>query len=69
MVNGKLRISGLTAGSLLALLAIVMIGEGLTTLLGFSSFILVDSVNRGFELVMGLITGAVAGLIIRFSLI
>ncbi len=69
MVNSKLRISGLAAGSLLALLAILMIGEGVTTLMGFSSFIVADNVNRGFELLMGLVTGAVAGITIKLSLI
>ncbi len=69
LVNGKMRIGGLAAGSLLSLLAFIMIGEAMTSLLGYSSLILVDNLNRGFELLMGLISGTVAGITIRLSLI
>ena len=56
-----MRISGLVAGIILTVFGALMLAEGIITLMGNPSFIFVDNMNRGFELVVGLVTIVVAG--------
>ena len=56
-----MRISGLIAGIILTVLAALMLAEGIITLMGNPAFIFLDNMNRGFELVVGLVSIIVAG--------
>ena len=56
-----MRISGLIAGIILTVLAALMLAEGIITLMGNPAFIFIDNMNRGFELVVGLVSIIVAG--------
>jgi hypothetical protein len=56
-----MRISGLIAGIILTVLAASMLAEGIITLMGNPAFIFLDNMNRGFELVVGLVSIIVAG--------
>ena len=48
------------AGIILVVLGALMLAEGIITLMGNSAFLFVDNMNRGFELVVGLVTIIVA---------
>ena len=56
-----MRIGGLVAGIILAVLAALMLAEGIITLMGNPAFIFIDNMNRSFELVVGLVSIIVAG--------
>ncbi len=56
-----MRAGGLVAGIILVVLGALMLAEGIITLMGNPAFIFVDNMNRGFELVVGLVTIIVAG--------
>ena len=56
-----MRISGLIAGIILTVLAALMLAEGIITLMGNPAFIFLDNMNRGFELVVGLVSIILAG--------
>ncbi|MCJ7633646.1 hypothetical protein MUP77_14810 [Candidatus Bathyarchaeota archaeon] len=60
MKNG-MKIGGLVAGIILAVLGALMVAEGIITLMGNPSFIFVENMNRSFELVVGIVTIIVAG--------
>jgi hypothetical protein len=58
---GKTRIPALVGGIILTVLAALMLAEGIITLLGNPAFIFIENINRGFELVVGLVTIVLAG--------
>ena len=61
MKVGKMRISGLVSGIILTVLGALMLAEGIITLMGNPAFIFIENMNRGFELVVGLVTIVLAG--------
>lgn len=61
MKIGRMRISGLVSGIILTVVGALMLAEGIITLMGNTPFIFVENMNRGFELVVGLVTIVVAG--------
>lgn len=58
---GKTRIPALVGGIILTVLGALMLAEGIITLLGNPAFIFIENMNRGFELVVGLVTIVLAG--------
>lgn len=60
MKNVGMRISGLIAGIILAVLGALVFAERVITLLGNPAFIFIENMNRGFELLVGLVTIMVA---------
>jgi len=48
------------AGIILVVLGALMLAEGIITLMGNPAILFVDNMNRGFELVVGLVTIIVA---------
>ncbi len=58
--NVGMRIIGLIAGIILAVLGALVFAEGVITLLGNPAFIFIENMNRGFELLVGLVTIMVA---------
>jgi len=61
MKIGKTRIPALVGGIILTVLGALMLAEGIITLLGNPAFIFIENMNRGFELVVGLVTIVLAG--------
>jgi hypothetical protein len=55
------------AGIILVVLGALMLAEGIITLMGNLAFLFVDNMNRGFELVVGLVTIIVAAATIDSS--
>ena len=54
------KMGAFIAGIILVVLGALMLAEGIITLMGNSAFLFVDNMNRGFELVVGLVTIIVA---------
>jgi predicted metal-binding membrane protein len=54
------KIGPFVAGIILVVLGALMLAEGIVTLMGNTAFLFVDNMNRGFELVVGLVTIIVA---------
>ena len=61
ITNKKMRIPALVGGIILTVLAALMLAEGIITLMGNPAFIFIENMNRGFELVVGLVAIVVAG--------
>jgi hypothetical protein len=61
MKIGKTRIPALVGGIILTVLGALMLAEGIITILGNPAFIFIENMNRGFELVVGLVTIVLAG--------
>jgi hypothetical protein len=55
-----MRAGALVAGITLVVLGALTLAEGIITLMGNPPFIFIENMNRGFELVMGLVTIIVA---------
>ncbi len=55
-----MKVSGMVAGIILTVLAALMMAEGIITLLGNPAFIFIDNMNRGFEVVVGIVSILVA---------
>ena len=60
ITNKKMRIPALVGGIILTVLAALMLAEGIITLMGNPAFIFIENMNRGFELVVGLVAIVVA---------
>jgi hypothetical protein len=67
MLRGEIKIAekirkmgAFVAGIILVVLGALMLAEGVITLMGNPAFLFVDNMNRGFELVVGLVTIIVA---------
>ena len=60
ITNKKMRIPALVGGIILTVLAALMLAEGIITLMGNPAFIFIENMNRGFELVAGLVAIVVA---------
>ena len=56
-----MRIGGMVAGIILIVLGALMLAEGIITLMGTPAFIFIENMNRGFELIVGLVTIVIAG--------
>ncbi len=56
-----MKVGGLVAGIILVVLGALTLAESIITLMGNQPFIFIDNMNRGFELLVGLITIIVAG--------
>jgi predicted metal-binding membrane protein len=54
------KMGAFVAGIILVVIGALMLAEGVITLMGNSAFLFVDNMNRGFELVVGLVTIIVA---------
>ena len=54
------KMGAFIAGIILVVLGALMLAEGIITLMGNTAFLFVDNMNRGFELVVGLVTIIVA---------
>ena len=54
------KMGAFIAGIILVVLGALMLAEGVITLMGNPAFLFVDNMNRGFELVVGLVTIIVA---------
>ena len=54
------KMGAFVAGIILVVLGALMLAEGIITLMGNSPFLFIDNMNRGFELVVGLVTIIVA---------
>ena len=54
------KMGAFIAGIILVVLGALMLAEGIITLMGNPEFLFVDNMNRGFELVVGLVTIIVA---------
>jgi len=54
------KMGAFVAGIILVVLGALMFAESIITLMGNSAFLFVDNMNRGFELVVGLVTIIVA---------
>ena len=54
------KMGAFIAGIILVVLGALMLAEGIITLMGNPAFLFVDNMNRGFELVVGLVTIIVA---------
>jgi predicted metal-binding membrane protein len=50
------KMGAFVAGIILVVIGALMLAEGVITLMGNSAFLFVDNMNRGFELVVGLVT-------------
>ncbi len=59
-IKSGMRIGGMIAGIILAVLAALMLAEGIITLLGNPAFIFIDNMNRQFELTVGIVSILVA---------
>ena len=55
MKIGKTRIPALVGGIILTVLGALMLAEAIITLLGIPAFVFIENMNRGFELVVGLV--------------
>ncbi len=64
---GNMRISGFVAGIILTVLGALMIAESVVVMTGNTSFMFVDSMNRGFEFVVGLIAVVLAAMVMDLS--
>ncbi len=56
-----MRAGGLVAGIILVVLGALTLAESIITLMGNPAFIFIDNMNRGFELVVGLVAVIVGG--------
>lgn len=56
-----MRAGALVAGIILVVLGALTLSESIITLMGNSAFIFIDNMNRGFELIVGLVMIIVAG--------
>ncbi len=54
------KMGAFVAGIILVVLGALILAEGIITLMGNPAFLFVDNMNRGFELVVGLVTIIVA---------
>jgi hypothetical protein len=54
------KMGAFVGGIILVVLGALMLAEGVITLMGNPAFLFVDNMNRGFELVVGLVTIIVA---------
>ncbi len=54
------KMGAFVAGIILVVLGALMLAEGVITLMGNTAFLFIDNMNRGFELVVGLVTIIVA---------
>jgi hypothetical protein len=54
------KMGAFVAGIILVVIGALMLAEGVITLMGNSAFLFVDNMNRGFEVVVGLVTIIVA---------
>ncbi len=64
----KIRKTGaFIAGIILVVIGALTLAEGIITLMGNPAFIFIDNMNRGFELVVGLVTILVAASVMDTS--
>ncbi len=56
-----MRAGGLVAGIILVVLGALTLAEAIITLMGNPAFIFTNNMNRGFELLVGIVTIIVAG--------
>ena len=61
------KMGAFVAGIILVVIGALMLAEGVITLMGNPAFLFVDNMNRGFELVVGLVTIIVAAATIDSS--
>ena len=54
------KMGAFVGGIILVVLGALMLAEGIITLMGNPAFLFADNMNRGFELVVGLVTIIVA---------
>ncbi len=67
MKIGNMKISALVSGIILTVLGALLMAEGVITTLDNPSFIFVENMNRGFELMVGFITVIIAGITMDLS--
>ncbi len=58
---GGMKAGALVAGIILVVLGALMLAEGIITTMGNPPIFFIDNMNRGFELVVGLVTVVTAG--------